>query len=86
MKKFEFKPVIVSILLIIFQSILYALSKLLCGTPHLIGNTIDTKIPFTLIFIIPYVFWYLMLFIIPYMMYKKDKTNFYKYIITNVIR
>lgn len=85
MKKFEFKPIIVSLLLIIFQSILYALSKVFCVTPHLIGNSIDDEIPFILIFIIPYVFWYLMLFIIPYMMYKKDKTNFYKYIITNVV-
>ena len=85
MKKIEVKPLIVSLLLIIFQSILYTLSKLFCITPHLIGNTIDKNIPFTLIFIIPYVFWYLMLFIIPYMMYKKDKTNFYKYIITTVI-
>jgi membrane-associated phospholipid phosphatase len=85
MKKIKFKPIIVSILLIIFQSILYALSKVFCITPHLIGGSIDDKIPFTLVFIIPYVFWYLMLFIIPYMMYKKDKTNFYKYIITNVI-
>ena len=85
MKKIEVKPIIVSILLIIFQSILYTLSKVFCVTPHIIGNTIDEKIPFTLIFIIPYVFWYLMLFIIPYMMYKKDKTNFYKYIISNVI-
>ncbi len=85
MKKIEFKPIIVSILLIIFQSVLYALSKLFCDTPHLIGGTIDEMIPFALAFIIPYVFWYLMLFIIPYMMYKKDKTNFYKYIITTTI-
>ena len=85
MKKIEFKPIIVSILLIIFQSVLYATSKLFCETPHLIGGSIDKAIPFTLVFIIPYVFWYLMLFIIPYMMYKKDKINFYKYIITTTI-
>ena len=58
------------------------LSKLFCTTPHIIGNKIDEMIPFTLIFIIPYVFWYLMLFIIPYKMYKEDKQNLYKYIKT----
>lgn len=85
MKKIELKPIIVSILLIVFQSILYALSKLFAITPHLIGNKIDEYIPFTLIFIIPYVFWYLMLFIMPYKMYQKDKKNFYKYILTTII-
>ena len=85
MKKIEVKPIIIAILLIVFQSILYALSKVFCITPHIIGNKIDDLIPFTLIFIIPYVFWYLMLFIIPYKMYKEDKTNLYKYIITNVL-
>ena len=85
MKKFELKPIIISILLIVFQSILYALSKVFCITPHIIGNKIDDLIPFTLIFIIPYVFWYFMLFLIPYKMYKEDKTNLYKYIITNVL-
>lgn len=85
MKKIEVKPILVAILLIIFQSILYTLSKVFCVTPHLIGNSIDAKIPFVLIFIIPYVFWYLMLFIMPYKMYQKDKTNFYKYIITTIL-
>ena len=85
MKKIEVKSIIIAILLIVFQSILYALSKVFCITPHIIGNKIDDLIPFTLIFIIPYVFWYLMLFIIPYKMYKEDKTNLYKYIITNVL-
>lgn len=85
MKKIEVKPIIISIILIVFQSILYALSKTFCITPHIIGNKIDTLIPFILVFIIPYVFWYLMLFIMPYKMYQNDKTNFYKYIITNVL-
>lgn len=85
MKKLEVKPILIATLLIIFQSILYTLSKIFCVTPHLIGNSIDNKIPFVLIFIIPYVFWYLMLFIIPYKMYQKDKTNFYKYIITTIL-
>ena len=85
MKKIEVKPLLITIFLIVFQSILYMLSKVFCITPHIIGNKIDDLIPFTLIFIIPYVFWYFMLFIIPYKMYKKDKTNLYKYIITNII-
>lgn len=85
MKKIEVKPILIALIIIIFQSILYTLSKVFCITPHLIGNKIDEYIPFILIFIIPYVFWYLMLFIMPYKMYQKDKTNFYKYTITTVI-
>lgn len=85
MKKIEVKPILIALIIIIFQSILYTLSKVFCITPHLIGNKIDEYIPFILIFIIPYVFWYLMLFIMPYKMYQKDKTNFYKYTITTII-
>lgn len=81
----ELKPILVSIGLVGFQSILYALSGLLNGDLHLIGNSIDDKIPFVIWFIIPYCLWYLMLFIVPYYIYKKDKTKFTKYCISYIL-
>lgn len=84
MKKIEIKPLLLSLGLVIFQSSLYALSKLLQSSPTLIGNVIDSKIPFNIYFIIPYAIWYLMLFIIPYIYYKKDKKLFTKYFLSYI--
>ncbi len=80
MKKIEFKPLITTILLITFQTACYFISKMLEGTPHLIGNSIDDFIPFNMIFIIPYCLWYLLIFVVPYYIYKKDKDLFIRYI------
>ncbi len=85
MKKIEFKPLITTIALIVFQTICFFFSKLLQGTPHLIGNAIDAKIPFNIWFIIPYFIWYLLIFIVPYFLYKKNKDSFMRYIFTYVI-
>ena len=62
MKKIEVKPILISLCLIIFQSLIYLISKQIQGTPNIIGGVIDNKIPFIVYFIIPYVIWYLMLF------------------------
>ncbi len=80
MKKIELKPIIVTILLIAFQSICFLLSKLIQGSPNLIGNKIDTLIPFNIWFIIPYCIWYILIFVVPYLIYKKNKDSFVKYI------
>ena len=80
MKKIKIKPLITTILLIVFQTTCYFTSKLFEGTPHLIGNAIDDKIPFNIWFIIPYCLWYLLIFIVPYYLYIKDKDRFVKYI------
>ncbi len=79
MKKIEFKPLILTVALIAFQSLCYFISKLLGGNLHLIGGVIDSKIPFNIWFIIPYCTWYLLIFLIPYYLYKKDKDIFTKY-------
>lgn len=84
MKKIEYKPLILTVALIAFQSLCYFISKLICGSPHLIGNVIDSKIPFNMWFIIPYCIWYLLIFLIPYYLYKKDKDVFTKYFISYV--
>lgn len=82
LEKIEFKPIITTICLVLFQSILYFVSKLLQGDLNLIGSILDTKIPFTAIFFLPYCIWFLMIFIIPYYLYCKDKNLFIKYIIS----
>ena len=53
-KKLEIKPIITTISLVCIQSILYFISKLLQGDLNLVGNVIDTKIPFVPAFFIPY--------------------------------
>ena len=67
MKKLELKPIIISISLVVFQSILYALSKVINGSnAALIGGHIDSLIPFNALAIVPYCIWYFLIFIIPY--------------------
>lgn len=85
MKKIEIKPVITTVLLITFQSLMYLISRLFESHHHLIGNTIDTKIPFNIWFMIPYCLWYILIFILPYFLYKKDKDNFIRYIYSYII-
>lgn len=84
-EKIEIKPLIATVCLVCIQSILYFVSKLLQGNLNLIGNTIDTKIPFVPAFFIPYCIWYLMIFIIPYYLYCKDKDKFIKYTIAYIL-
>ena len=82
MKKIEYKPLILTVALIVFQSFCYFVSKFFEGNPNLIGGVIDSKIPFNVWFIISYCIWYLLIFLIPYYLYKKDKNIFTKYIIS----
>lgn len=84
-KKLEIKPIITTISLVCIQSILYFISKLLQGDLNLVGNVIDTKIPFIPAFFIPYCIWYLMIFIIPYYLYCKDKDKFIKYTMAYIL-
>ncbi len=86
MKKLELKPIIISISLVLFQSILYALSKIISGSNAIvIGGYIDALVPFKTIAIIPYCIWYFLIFIIPYYCYKKDKELLSKYILSYVL-
>lgn len=84
-EKLEIKPIITTICLVSIQSILYFVSKLLQGNLNVVGNTIDTKIPFIPAFFIPYCTWFLMIFLIPYYLYCKDKNKFVKYAMSYVL-
>lgn len=85
MKKIELKPLLVSIGLVVFQTICFFISKLFESNPTLIGGVIDSKIPFKVIFIIPYCIWYIMLFLIPYYLYKKNKNIFSKFVLSYIL-
>lgn len=85
MKKIEYKPLILTVVLIAFQSLCYFVSKFFGNNPNLIGGVIDSKIPFNIWFIIPYCLWYFLIFIIPYYLYKKDKDIFTKYFVSYAV-
>lgn len=85
MKKIEKKPLLIAIALILIQSCGYLIAKLFGSNPHLIGSAIDAKIPFSIYAIIPYSVWYFLLIIVPYILYKKDKQSFSKYIVSYII-
>ena len=75
MKKIEKKPLLIAIALILIQSMGYLITKFFEGTPHLISNAIDAKIPFSIYAVIPYSSWFFLLIIVPYILYKKDKNS-----------
>ncbi len=85
MKKLEKKPILLCVGLVIFESLLYFVSKILQGPAHIMNGTIDNAIPFCVYFIIPYCFWYLLIFYIPYYYYKKDKDLFNKFYISYIL-
>lgn len=85
MKKIEKKPLLIAIGLILIQSGGYLITKLFVSNPHLIGNAIDAKIPFSIYAIIPYSTWFFLLIIVPYILYKKDKQNLSKYIVSYIM-
>ncbi len=82
MKKLELKPLLISIGLVVFQSIFYFGLRFIQGEPHIVGNYIDTQIPFINYFIIPYYIWFILIFAIPYYYYKVDKDSLVNYIIS----
>lgn len=85
LNKLELKPLLISILLVAFQSFLFFALRPLQGQANLIGNFIDEKIPFISLFIIPYYIWYIMIFAVPYYYYKRDKDLLAKYIISYTV-
>ena len=85
MLKKEYKKMYLIILLVIYQSLLYLISKLSPFAIHILGSSVDDKIPFIPAFIYFYVGWYLMLFIVPFLFLKDNEKVFYKYIISTFI-
>lgn len=71
--------------LVIYQSLLYLISKLTPIKTTILTSTIDSRIPFIPFFIYFYILWYIMLFIVPYLLYKSDKEIFKKYFVSTFI-
>jgi len=83
-KKYAY-PFTISMIVIAYQAIIYFLAKFTPFQEHIIGSTLDSKIPFIPIFIITYVLWYLFLVVVPCVLYSQDKKTFYQYITTNIL-
>ena len=84
-KKINFKVILISILLVAFQSVIFFLTKPFIHNPYILGSPLDTAIPYVPHFIWIYVFWYFMLFAVPYYIASKNTTSLYKYITTYII-
>lgn len=85
LKKIDVKAFVIIIGLIIFEAIIFFLTKPFLQEPLVLGSALDDKIPFIPHFIWIYVFWYFMLFAVPYYLAKKDSYCFCKYIMTYII-
>jgi len=85
MNKKNYKYSILIIVLIIYQSFLYFMSKFTPFKLNIIGSELDNAVPFVPAFIYFYISWYIMLYIVPYIIAKYDKKMFYKYWTTTII-
>lgn len=84
MKK-NYKLFLTIAFLVIYQSLLYLISKLTPIKTTILTSTIDSLIPFIPYFIYFYIFWYVMLFIVPYLLYKSDEEFFKRYFVSTFI-
>ena len=85
LKRINYKIVGILAILIIFEAVIFFISKLFIGEPHLIGTKLDALTPFLPGFIYIYIAWYISLVVIPYYIYLKDKRSFNKYVMTYLI-
>ena len=85
MKYKDKRVLLLIILLIMFQSGMYMVAKITPFEFNLVGNLIDSKIPFIAHFIYPYISWYLMLVLVPFMFYKSNKLSFNNYYVTTFL-
>lgn len=85
MKNKVVKASLISITLILLQTIIFFLTKWSVNSIHLINNSsIDSFIPFSPYFIYFYVSWYILLFLIPFIAYFKNKKVLNEYIILSI--
>ena len=76
----ENKKLLIKIgLLYLYQSLVYFLSKFTPVSKHVIGNSIDDRIPFIAFFSVFYVLWYLAIIVIPLILNKYKKSELKKY-------
>lgn len=89
MKKYinkdNLKPILIIIVLIIFQTIFYFSNKLIQGPPIVIGSKYDKVIPFIELFVIFYCIWFIFLFFIPLIIYNDNKKTFIRYCLSYIL-
>lgn len=79
------KGIVGIIFLLLFDSTLYFISKLIQTKPNLLTSTLDNKLPFIESFIYIYASWYLLLIIVPIILYCKDKNKYYQYFTATIL-
>jgi len=67
--------------MVAFETIMYKLAGILSSEPYTLSSKLDNIIPFVPEFIYAYVFWYIMIIAVPFIIYIKNRTSFYKYIV-----
>lgn len=76
----EYKKVLIfTIVLVVFETIMYLLAKFSPFEPTILLSTLDQKLPVIQSFVMFYYLWYIYLIVLPCIFYYKDKKNFYKY-------
>ena len=74
------KDVLIKVgLLYLYQCLIYFLSKFTPIKDHVIGNSIDDKIPFIAFFGLFYVLWYIAIIVVPLVLNKYKKSELKKY-------
>lgn len=76
---------ILTIFMILFQSLIYFITKLVQQNVFVLNSSLEDKIPFISWFVYFYIIWYPMLLIIPLIIYQKRKEVFYKYFSAYII-
>lgn len=77
--------IIIIVLVFLFQTLIYFISKLFQGNHIYLNNYLDDMIPFIPYFVIFYFLWYIFLFLIPLLILKYDKKVFDRYIMVSII-
>lgn len=85
MTKEDKKGILCIVGVIIVQTFIYFITKLTPFNTNMLSSNFDNKIPFVPGFIYFYVSWYLMLLFFPYLLYKKNKNVFKKYMLSMII-
>ncbi len=85
LNKINFKVILICVLLVVFQCVIFFVSKLFVVNPYTLGSPLDKAIPYIPHFIWIYVFWYFMLFAVPYYIASHSPKSLYKYIATFII-
>lgn len=84
-KNIDLKLLFAILGLVIYEAVIFFLTKPFIQNPYIIGCNLDNMLPFIPHFVWIYIAWYVMLVIVPYYIYLKNKSSFFKYMTTFII-